>query len=580
MLTHGELRLERRRPAARSSRSRPTRSRSRSCRSPTSSSGCSTTPTSTRPPSIAYAESIDKLAANFLEVNPHCFGAVPRVYEKVHARIMAKAEAGSPIKKKLFALGGRRSGASASPTWSAGEPLPSGLAREGEDRRRARLQEDPGGPRDASFRVRRLGRRAALARPRGVLHRRRRPDLRGLRPDGDLAGHLRQRPGPLAARAPSGRPLRGVEVRIAADGEILTRGPHIMKGYFKKPEATAEAIDADGWFHTGDIGELDATASSSITDRKKDLIVLAGGKKAAPQPIENELKKSPFIGLPIVIGDRQKFLAALIVPNFDRLKEWAAASKLDVRLGGARRATRRSARLFQGEIDAYNADKPHHEQIRAFAILPAGPDDRGRLDHADPQGQAAHPREPVPRADRGDVRRRPESRMSREVVVVDGLRTPYARAGTELKDVPAERARPDRRSAELLARTDFDPGRARPGHLRQHRAAPGRRQRRARRGAARPACRRSVPAFTVNRLCGSGLQSIVDAYYRIAAGRRRGDRRRRRRVDVEHPAALLAREPGGLHRGLHGAGPRRRGSPRRRSSGRGTSSPRSACRWG
>ena len=167
-----------------------------------------------------------------------------------------------------------------------------------------------------------------------------------------------------------GAPLRGVEVRIAADGEILTRGPHVMKGYFNKPEATAEAIDPDGWFHTGDIGHLDADGFLSITDRKKDLIVLAGGKKAAPQPIENELKKSPFIGLPIVIGDRQKFLAALIVPNFDRLNEWAAAGKLDVTWATID-ANPSMRQLFQREIDAYNADKPHHEQIRAFALLPA-----------------------------------------------------------------------------------------------------------------------------------------------------------------------------------------------------------------
>jgi long-chain acyl-CoA synthetase len=158
-------------------------------------------------------------------------------------------------------------------------------------------------------------------------------------------------------------------VKIAPDGEILSRGPHIMKGYFHKPEATAEAIDSDGWFHTGDIGVL-RDGYLSITDRKKDLIVLAGGKKAAPQPIENELKKSPFIGLPIVIGDRQRFLAVLIVPNFDRLKEWAAAGNVDVAWEkiDAHPGVRQ---LYQREIDTYNANKPHHEQIRAFAVLPA-----------------------------------------------------------------------------------------------------------------------------------------------------------------------------------------------------------------
>ena len=166
-----------------------------------------------------------------------------------------------------------------------------------------------------------------------------------------------------------GKALRGVEVRIAPDGEILTRGPHVMKGYFNKPQATAEAIDADGWFHTGDIGTL-VDGFLAITDRKKDLIVLAGGKKAAPQPIENELKKSPFVGLPIVIGDRQKFLAALIVPNFDKLKEWAAENAPDVRWESID-AHPRIRELFQKEIDSYNHDRPHHEQIRAFALLPS-----------------------------------------------------------------------------------------------------------------------------------------------------------------------------------------------------------------
>jgi long-chain acyl-CoA synthetase len=167
-----------------------------------------------------------------------------------------------------------------------------------------------------------------------------------------------------------GRPIPGVEVRIADDGEILSRGPHIMKGYYNKPESTAEAIDSEGWFHTGDIGQIDEDGFLSITDRKKDLIVLAGGKKAAPQPIENELKKSPFIELPIVLGDRHKFLAAVIVPNFDRLREHVTSTGWKVdwdRLD----ANPQIRGLYQKEIDVYNREKPHHEQIRAFAILPS-----------------------------------------------------------------------------------------------------------------------------------------------------------------------------------------------------------------
>ncbi len=154
-----------------------------------------------------------------------------------------------------------------------------------------------------------------------------------------------------------------------------------MKGYFNKPEATAEAIDADGWFHTGDIGNLDEDGFLAITDRKKDLIVLAGGKKAAPQPIENELKKSPYVALPIVIGDRQKFLAALIVPNFDKLKEWAAANAPDVRWETLDAHPEIRA-LFQKEIDTYNAGQGAPRADPGLRDPALGPDDRGRLDHA------------------------------------------------------------------------------------------------------------------------------------------------------------------------------------------------------
>jgi long-chain acyl-CoA synthetase len=315
---------------------------------------------------IAYAESIEKLAANFLEVNPYCFGAVPRVYEKVHAKIMAKVDSGNAIKKKLFAWAvgvGRERTA----FLERGQALPSGLARRAKiadalvlKKIRAALGTSfvfavsGGAPLSRDLAEFFIGAGVQIYEGYGLTE---------TSPVICVNGPGRWRLGTV------GRALRNVELQIAADGEILTRGPHVMKGYFNRPEATAEAIDKDGWFHTGDIGELH-DGFLSITDRKKDLIVLAGGKKAAPQPIENELKKSPFIGLPIVIGDRQKFLAALIVPNFDRLKEWAAAFKVDIS-GPAIDAKAEVRRLFQAEIDAYNTDKPHHEQIRAFALLPA-----------------------------------------------------------------------------------------------------------------------------------------------------------------------------------------------------------------
>jgi long-chain acyl-CoA synthetase len=167
-----------------------------------------------------------------------------------------------------------------------------------------------------------------------------------------------------------GAPIEGVELRIAADGEILARGPNIMKGYYNNPEATREAIDEQGWFHTGDIGHLDSEGFLFITDRKKELIVTAGGKNIAPAPIENALKASRYIAQAVVIGDRRKFISALIVPDFEALRPWARSN--GVNFASDEELTKAPAvrELIAGEVAPVNAELAQYEQIKKWDLLP------------------------------------------------------------------------------------------------------------------------------------------------------------------------------------------------------------------
>src|SRR4030066_349582 len=166
-----------------------------------------------------------------------------------------------------------------------------------------------------------------------------------------------------------GQPLPGCEVKIAEDGEILVKGPGIFKGYFKNPEATAETLK-DGWLHSGDVGELDEDGFLKITDRKKDLIITAGGKNIAPQNIENQLKFSPYINDAVVIGDRRKFLAAIIVIDEDNVVKFTQDNKIQYTTYASLTQHPEVRKLIQKEVDAVNKTLANVETVKKFTILP------------------------------------------------------------------------------------------------------------------------------------------------------------------------------------------------------------------
>jgi long-chain acyl-CoA synthetase len=163
--------------------------------------------------------------------------------------------------------------------------------------------------------------------------------------------------------------IDNVEVKIAQDGEILTRGPSVMKGYYKRPDLTADVIDADGWFHTGDIGEFVHGRYLKITDRKKEMFKTSGGKYIAPQAIENKLKESLVIEQVMVVGEGQKFPSALIVPSFTGLQDWCQLHNIPYTTDAEMIRHPQVIEKFQKEVNKYNAGFASYEQIKKFALL-------------------------------------------------------------------------------------------------------------------------------------------------------------------------------------------------------------------
>jgi len=263
---------------------------------------------------ITYAESVERVPENMGEVRPHIMCSVPRLYEKMYARVNEKVAADPPLRQKIFrwAIGvGRETFAHAVARTEPGPLLKLKFALADKlvfskikARTGGRLQLFISGGAPLAREIAEFFGAAGMLVCEGY-------GLSETSPVITCNFPGRVKPGTV------GLPLEHVEVKIAADGEILTRGPHVMKGYFRKPEATAEAIEKDGWFHTGDIGFVDADGCLVITDRKKDIIVTSGGKNIAPQPIENRLKTSKFITEVVMIGNKRNFAAALVVPGFE-----------------------------------------------------------------------------------------------------------------------------------------------------------------------------------------------------------------------------------------------------------------------
>ncbi|MCS6935710.1 MAG: long-chain fatty acid--CoA ligase [Chitinophagales bacterium] len=316
---------------------------------------------------IHYAESLDTIGENLKEVQPYCFTTVPRLLEKVYEKIMAKGNELTGFKRKLFfwsidlglqyELGGGKG------LWYK---LQLAIARKLVF---SKWLEALGG------RVQFIVTGAAAMQPRLI-------KLFTAAGINVLEGYGLTETAPVLCVnrideqerciGTVGIPIPGVEIKIAEDGEILARGPNIMKGYYNRPDLTAEVIK-DGWFHTGDIGtwvERNGKKFLKITDRKKELFKTAGGKYVAPQVIEEKMKESRYIEQIMVVGgDDKKYVSALIVPSFVNLRDWAKQQGIQVETNAQIVDNDKIKALINEEIDKLNSNFGKWEQIKKFALL-------------------------------------------------------------------------------------------------------------------------------------------------------------------------------------------------------------------
>jgi long-chain acyl-CoA synthetase len=314
---------------------------------------------------VAYAESVEAVAANLLEVRPTVVVSVPRLFEKIYARIMDQVLTGSRLKQAVFFWALATGKAWANET-IAKRPVGKGLAfrralanklvfSKIAARTGGRIKQFICGGAALSRDIAEFFYAMGLIILPGYGLTETSPVLTGSAPDSFRLGT-------------AGRALPGIDLRIAEDGEILARGPNIMMGYYKN-EADTRAVMAGGWFHTGDIGRLDEDGFLTITDRKKDLIVTSGGKNIAPQPIESLVQASPYIQSAVVVGDSRKFISALVVPDFEKLETYARAKGIpfDDRSGLCRRPE--IVRFLLEEVNGATPALASYERIKKIAVL-------------------------------------------------------------------------------------------------------------------------------------------------------------------------------------------------------------------
>ncbi|MHB1242670.1 MAG: AMP-dependent synthetase/ligase [Gaiellaceae bacterium] len=315
---------------------------------------------------IAFLPDPLQVAAALPAVKPTVFPSVPRVYEKIHSAVVTKFDAETGAKRKLidWALA---VGREVSELRRTGRPVPRGLAiryriadklvyTKVKERLGGRLRLAISGGAPLSQEIAEFFHAIDILLIEGY-------GLTECTTAASTNTHEAYRFGTV------GRPLPGTEVKLAEDGELLIRSETVFQGYYKEPEATAEVLGDDGWLRTGDIAEIDEDGFVTITDRKKDIIVTAGGKNVAPQNLENDLKNSKFISQAMVVGDRQPYIAALLTLDPEALPAWAEERGLPTDMESLA-ASPEVRELVQGIVDEVNADRSRYEQIKRFTILP------------------------------------------------------------------------------------------------------------------------------------------------------------------------------------------------------------------